>query len=216
MERDLQIRLNDGICLDGRLIEPEEPAALVLFVHGAGSNHDSPRNLAVAESLADSGYATLLFDMLTKEEYGSDDLKLDMSLMSVRLAGVTSWARAQDFGAKQPFGYFGSSTGSAVAFKTVTSGESDIAAIVSRGGRPDLVLGDLRKVRIPSLLIVGGEDYQTRQLNERSLEQLRGPKDLKVVPDAGHLFEEPGTMDTVCELAREWFDLYLRPKDEGQ
>lgn len=180
-----------------------------MFVHGAGSNHDSPRNRAVAEALSGGGYICVMFDLLSADEYASEDKRLDMSLMAQRLVGATGWVRASDFGREQKIGYFGASTGSAVAFKALNAGERDISAVVSRGGRPDLVLSDLRKVTVPSLLVVGGEDYQVRLFNERALEQLKGPRELRIVPDAGHLFEEPGAMEQVSAHAQEWFDRYL-------
>lgn len=208
MERETEIGLGD-VGLGAHIIEPPDSGRLIIFVHGAGSNRRSPRNLAVARALAQAGFVTLMFDLLLPHEYESEDLRLDMSLMAQRLVEATEWARQSPIGRDRKIGYFGSSTGSAVAFKAVTRGESGISAVVSRGGRPDLVLSDLRKITIPSLLIVGGEDYRVRQLNERSLEELRGPKELRIVPEAGHLFEEPGAMETVSEYAREWFSRYL-------
>lgn len=215
MERETEISLGE-VGLGAHIIEPPDSKRLVIFVHGAGSNRRSPRNLAVAHSLANAGFATLMFDLLLPHEYESQDLRLDMSLMARRLVEATEWARHSEIGSDRAIGYFGSSTGSAVAFKAVTEGETGVSAVVSRGGRPDLVLSDLRKVSIPSLLIVGGEDYQVRQLNERSLEELRGPKELRIVPEAGHLFEEPGAMETVSEHAREWFSRYLDPEGKKE
>ncbi len=209
MEQETTIPLR-GLSLGAIVLEPKEPRGLVIFVHGAGSNRLSPRNLSVARALEGAGFTCLLFDLLTPEEIEDPDMRLDLSLMAERLSEATTWASERGPGVERPIGYFGSSTGSAVAFKAVTSGQTHIRAIVSRGGRPDLVLGDLRKVRIPSLLIVGGEDYQTRQLNERAIEQLHGPRELRIVPDAGHLFEEEGAMEAVIEQAKEWFGEYLR------
>ncbi len=214
MERDITIQLAD-VALPGLVIEPATRKGLVIFVHGAGSNHDSPRNRRVAEALSEAGYVCVMFDLLTEEEYGSEDKRLDMSLMSKRLFGATEWVSASDFGREQRIGYFGSSTGSAVAFKALNAGERNVSAVVSRGGRPDLVLSDLRKVTIPSLLVVGGEDYKVRLFNERALEQLKGPRELRIVPEAGHLFEEPGTMEQVSDLARDWFDRYLAREQEA-
>ncbi|MFP4643435.1 MAG: dienelactone hydrolase family protein [Spirochaetales bacterium] len=208
MERDITVDLPD-VKLPGLLIEPASCKGLVIFVHGAGSNHDSPRNRAVAESLSDAGYVCVMFDLLTADEYESEDKRLDMSLMADRLVEATAWVHDSDFGKDRSIGYFGSSTGSAVAFKALNAGESSIDAVVSRGGRPDLVLSDLRKVSVPSLLVVGGEDYKVRLFNERAIEQLKGPRELRVVPEAGHLFEEPGAMEQVSSHAREWFDRYL-------
>lgn len=209
MEQETTIPLRE-VSLGAIVLTPKEPRGLVIFVHGAGSNRLSPRNLSVAAALEEAGFSCLLFDLLTPEELEDSDMRLDLSLMAERLSEATTWASERGPGVGQPIGYFGASTGSAVAFKAVTAGQAHIRAIVSRGGRPDLVLGDLRKVRIPSLLIVGGEDYQTRQLNERAVERFHGPRDLRIVPDAGHLFEEPGAMEAVAGHAKEWFEEYLR------
>ncbi len=207
--RDIEISLSD-VRLPGSLFLPENAIGLVIFSHGTGSSRMSPRNRFVAQELSDAGVGSLLFDLLTSEEDEDPDNRFDIALMAGRLSATTDWALEQDWASALPIGYFGASTGSAAAFKVITAGRGDVRAVVSRGGRPDLVLSDLKRVKVPTLLIVGGFDYQVRQYNERAREQLTGPSELCIVPDASHLFEEEGALAQVAAHAIDWYLRYLR------
>lgn len=191
---------------------PPTPAGIVVFAHGSGSSLASPRNRAVAESLQRAGLATLLFDLLEPEEAADRARVFDISLLASRLVGATGWMRAQPGCADLALGYFGASTGSAAAL-TAAAGLGDrVAAVVSRGGRPDLASG-LAEVVAPTLLIVGGADDVVLELNREAQHELRCPSRLDVIPGATHLFEEPGAMDRVTALARGWFAEHLAPPD---
>jgi putative phosphoribosyl transferase len=191
--------------LPGRLAFPQRPHGLVLFAHGSGSGRLSPRNVEVAQALEQSGFATLLFDLLTATEGSDRERVFDIPLLGQRLSEATEWARQQPPTKELPFGYFGASTGAAAALVAAAERGSEIAAVVSRGGRPDLAGESLARVVSPTLLIVGGEDPVVIDLNRRAQAALRAPNELVIVPGAGHLFEEPGTMQAVIELARGWF-----------
>jgi len=197
--------------LDGLLCLPEPAKGIVLFAHGSGSSRLSPRNTYVARALQAAGLATLLFDLLTEAEAADRAHVFDIPLLAERLALATEWVATEAATALLPIGYFGASTGAAAALVAAARSERDIGAIVSRGGRPDLADADLRRVRAPTLLIVGGADYDVLDLNRAALVQLRCEKKLSVVPGATHLFEEPGTLDAVIELARDWFVGHLPP-----
>jgi dienelactone hydrolase len=198
--------------LHGELAIPPNAGAVVLFAHGSGSSRHSPRNQLVARALREQGLGTLLFDLLTEAEEEEDrykgHLRFDIRLLTERLLGVTRWLRRQapDLGV----GYFGSSTGAAAAL--LAAAEADIApcAIVSRGGRPDLAGAALRKVQPPTLLIVGANDTTVVELNRRAYAEMRCPKDLRLITGATHLFEEPGTLEQVANLAAEWFVMHFR------
>jgi putative phosphoribosyl transferase len=199
--------------LEGNLNLPECARGIVLFAHGSGSSRHSPRNRYVAQLLNQASFATLLVDLLTAEEEAIDlrtaQLRFDIGLLAERLAGVTDWlARHPD---TQPLqiGYFGASTGAAAALVAAAERPAAIGAVVSRGGRPDLAGPYLPRVRAPTLLIVGGNDFQVIELNRAAFAQLRCEKELAIVPGATHLFEEPGALDQVAQLAREWFQQYL-------
>lgn len=191
--------------LPGRLAVPQRPQGLVLFAHGSGSGRLSPRNVAVAQALERSGFATLLFDLLSAPEGSDRERVFDIPLLGQRLSEATTWARQQPEAKELTFGYFGASTGAAAALVAAAERGSEIAAVVSRGGRPDLAGGSLARVVSPTLLIVGGEDPVVIDLNRRAQAALRAPNELVVVPGAGHLFEEAGTMPAVIEHARDWF-----------
>ena len=190
--------------LPGDLEGVEGASGMVLFAHGSGSSHASPRNRAVADRLNRSGVATLLFDLLTASEADDRSLVFDIPLLAGRLADATRWVRAQPGCGALPLGYFGASTGSAAALTAAAGFGEDIAAVVSRGGRPDLATG-LASVTAPTLLIVGGADTQVLELNRQAGRALRCAHRLEVVPGATHLFEEPGAMDQVTVLAEGWF-----------
>ncbi len=208
MKQECTIELPDAR-LGAYLRKPENARLLVLFIHGTGSNSRSPRNGFVAEYLEEHGFASLLFDVLTPEEDENPDNRFDISLMAGRLAAVMDWVSDHPDLSGMEIACFGASTGAAAAFKVARDSKSDIRAIVSRGGRPDLVLSDLRKVRVPSLLIVGGQDYQVRQMNERAIEQMNKPKKLVIVPGATHLFSEEGAMEEVAKHAAEWYRRFV-------
>jgi dienelactone hydrolase len=190
--------------LPGTLVHPAAGQGIVLFAHGSGSSRLSPRNRLVAERLQRAGLGTLLFDLLRPEE-GSNRLNVfDTSLLAERLAAATDWVWSGELRGI-PVGYFGASTGAAAALVAETLTSYRIAAIVSRGGRPDLAGSALPRVQAPTLLIVGGDDSGVIELNEEALTQLTCEKHLAIVPGAGHLFEEPGTLDQVVTLACNWF-----------
>ena len=197
-----------SICLPGNLVIPAGAEAIVLFAHGSGSSRRSSRNRAVATALHDAGLGTLLFDLLSDEEEAVDartaELRFDIHLLAERLLGATRWVEAADNLSDLRVGYFGASTGAAAAL--VAAADSPrVGAIVSRGGRPDLAGSALAHVICPTLLIVGGEDVRVIAMNEEALEQLRCEKRLDIVPGATHLFEEPGALERVSELASDWF-----------
>ena len=191
--------------LAGYLTVPEGAPEIVVFVHGTGSSRHSPRNRHVADVLNDAGLGTLLFDLLTPEEELNRANVFDVGLLAGRLAEVTRWLRAQPRGAPAAVGYFGASTGAAAALWAAAEPGADVAAVVSRGGRPDLARSRLAAVIAPTLLIVGGRDEVVLDLNRRAQAKLRCENDLAVVPGATHLFEEPGTLDIATGLARDWF-----------
>jgi putative phosphoribosyl transferase len=199
--------------LPGRLTVPSQAGAIVVFAHGSGSSRHSPRNQYVASVLHDAGLGTLLFDLLTPDEEVDRANVFDIGLLGRRLAAATGWLRSQPAVAGLPVGYFGASTGAAAALlaaaEPAAEPASDIAAVVSRGGRPDLAGSRLRLVRAPTLLIVGGDDQVVLGLNRRAQAQLRCESDLAVVPGATHLFTEPGTLAAVAALARDWFTGHL-------
>lgn len=212
--RELPLRLHAGtVDLDGDLAVPDLVRGLVVFAHGSGSGRDSPRNRTVAGALNERGFATLLFDLLTPEERIEDDrtarLRFDVGLFGDRLVDVVIWLRRSYAVARRPLGLFGASTGAAGALVAAARRPGDVAAVVSRGGRPDLAGAELGRVRAPTLLVVGGRDVEVLSLNERAAARLAGPHHLEVVPGAGHLFAEPGAVDAVCDLAGAWFTRHL-------
>ena len=200
--------------LRGDLCVPEFASGLVLFAHGSGSSRLSPRNQHVAEVLCDAGLATLLVDLLTEKEEALDavtkELRFNISMLADRLVDIIDWLAISKETEGLKIGLFGASTGAAAALIAATRRSKWVNAVVSRGGRPDLAGNDLRKVAVPTLLIVGGEDLQVLALNEKALAAMACPKELVVVPGATHLFEEPGTLEQVAMLAQSWFSKYLR------
>jgi predicted phosphoribosyltransferase/predicted alpha/beta-hydrolase family hydrolase len=200
----------DGTALTGDLALPAEPDGLVIFAHGSGSSRLSPRNRAVAVALNEAGFATLLFDLLTEQEARRRELVFEIPLLARRLELVTAWARENGATSGLPVGYFGASTGAAAALRAAAAAGDVVAAVVSRGGRPDLAADRLPDVRAPTLLIVGSRDTQVLELNRQAAAMLRCPHDLVVVEGAGHLFEDPGTLERVAELAADWFREHLR------
>ncbi len=193
----------------GILSVPEGAEGVVLFAHGSGSSRFSPRNTYVASALQQEGLATFLFDLLTEEEAADRAKVFDIPLLAKRLLEATEWIRNDAETRDLAIGYFGASTGAGAALVAAARTGTPIGAVVSRGGRPDLAGAALAEVAAPTLLIVGGLDHQVLQLNEAALAKLTCKKALQVVPGATHLFEEPGTLDQVIDLARRWFGDHL-------
>jgi putative phosphoribosyl transferase len=210
---EIQIPIN-SITLEGNLTIPEGAKGLVVFAHGSGSSRYSSRNRYVAQELQKEGLGTLLFDLLTAEEERIDmitaHLRFDIDLLANRLVSVTNWLLSNPETKKLSIGYFGASTGAAAALIAAKEHADTIKAVVSRGGRPDLAEKVLPDVKAPTLLIVGGDDFQVIEMNQWALDQLKVErKELRIVPGATHLFEEPGTLEEVANLAGEWFKRYL-------
>jgi pimeloyl-ACP methyl ester carboxylesterase len=209
---ELEIPVDDGV-LHGDLDVPENAGGVVIFAHGSGSSRLSPRNRRVAEQLRGQGLGTLLVDLLTETEEADDAMtrrwRFDIPLLARRLAAATEWLTTTP---RIPAccGYFGASTGAAAALVAAAERPEAVAAVVSRGGRPDLAGTALGRVRAPTLLLVGERDPDVLELNERAFETLRCDKELIVVPNATHLFEEPGTLDAVAEHAGRWFVRHFR------
>lgn len=205
----------DDVWLSGELDIPAGAPGVVLFAHGSGSSRHSPRNQFVAKVIREAGIGTLLFDLLTREEEIEDavtaELRFDIGLLARRLENATAWIASQPETRGLAVGYFGASTGGGAALVAAANLGSRIAAVVSRGGRPDLAGSSLPEVRSPTLLIVGGFDDVVIGLNEEALAQLRCEKALKIVPGATHLFEEPGTLEQVATLSADWFRRHMAP-----
>jgi putative phosphoribosyl transferase len=206
------------VTLEGNLSLREEARGIVLFAHGSGSSRHSPRNRLVARMLNEGKLATLLVDLLTLEEEAVDalmaQLRFDIELLAKRLVSATNWIIESPDTRGLRVGYFGASTGAGAALVAAAALPNGVSAVVSRGGRPDLAGPTLARVLAPTLLIVGGNDLPVVDLNRAALAQLRCEKQLVIVPGATHLFEEPGTLDEVARLAREWFERHLRPIEE--
>ncbi len=205
--------------LEGELIVPDAAHGIVLFAHGSGSSRHSPRNQLVARAIRDAGVATLLFDLLTREEEALDartrHLRFDIGLLARRLADATRTIKARAPTARLQAGYFGASTGGGAALVAAAALGDEIGAVVSRGGRPDLAADALPRVKAPTLLIVGGLDVAVIKLNELAFARLTCKKELRIVPRATHLFEEAGTLEEVAMLAASWFRSYLSADSGG-
>jgi pimeloyl-ACP methyl ester carboxylesterase len=214
-----EVRVTAGsVMLKGNLNLPKDATGIVLFAHGSGSSRHSPRNRYVAQLLNEAKLATLLVDLLTRDEEAVDlrtmQIRFDIDLLAERLLGVTDWLAEYSHTQHLRVGYFGASTGAAAALVAAAARPKVVQAVVSRGGRPDLAGSALEHVRAPTLLIVGGNDVQVIELNRWALAQLRCEKQLVIVPGATHLFEEPGALDEVARLARVWFVRYLIATEE--
>jgi putative phosphoribosyl transferase len=203
----------DGALLEADLTLPALPLGWVVFAHGSGSSRMSPRNRYVASELEHAGLATLLLDLLTEDEALDRRNVFDIPLLARRLAAATRWLDAEPAGQHLPVAYFGASTGAAAALLAAAELGSRISSVVSRGGRPDLAAERLEDVTAPTLLIVGGSDEVVLDLNRRAAERLRCAHELAIVPGASHLFEEPGALERVVELAADWFRRTLEPED---
>ncbi len=193
----------------GILAVPADSTAVIAFAHGSGSGRRSPRNRFVAEELNRAGFATMLVDLLTAEEEGDRARVFDIPLLAHRLVEVTHWLRTRPDVGGLPTGYFGASTGAGAALWAATEPGTEIAAVVSRGGRPDLAGSRLGSVRAPTLLIVGGDDKWVLEVNRESQLRMPCPSELDIVPGATHLFEEPGALEQVADLAVQWFHRHL-------
>ena len=204
----------DSVVLEGLLGVPSGAPGIVLFAHGSGSSRLSPRNTYVARELRQAAIGTLLFDLLTAEESEDRALVFDVEFLARRLRAATEWVRGQPATQELAVGYFGASTGAAAAL-IAAADDPAIAAVVSRGGRPDLAARVLPSVQAPTLLIVGGDDAPVIAMNEDALRRLRCEKRLAIVPGATHLFEEPGTLEEVVRLAIDWFRDHLQHKPRG-
>ena len=208
-EETVAIQL-DNVVLPGRLMVPENATGIVIFAHGSGSSRLSPRNNYVADVLQKNGLATLLFDLLTEEEDRVYENRFDIDLLTARLIAVTKWILKNPTTRDMPVGYFGASTGAASALMAATHFGTQVKAVVSRGGRPDLSMNDLNKVKAATLLIVGGLDYPVILLNQQAFNILICKKELEIVDGASHLFEETGKLETAARLATGWFMKYLK------
>ena len=200
--------------LEGDLVLPDGARAVVVFAHGSGSSRLSPRNRQVAEALQSAGVGTLLMDLLTPDEGAADErtghLRFNIDLLANRLTQAVDWVAANESTSRLQIGCFGASTGAAAALVTAARRPDNVRSVVSRGGRPDLAGPILAMVDAPTLLIVGGRDHTVLELNRQAFDQLRCEKELRIVPGATHLFEEPGALDEVVALARDWFVEWLR------
>jgi len=203
----------DSVTLEGNLAIPAGATGIVLFAHGSGSSRHSPRNRYVAEALREGGLATLLIDLLTSAEEREDArtarLRFDIALLARRVAAATVWLAANPVTSHLRIGYFGASTGAAAALVAAAERPDDVGAVVSRGGRPDLAIPVLARVKAPTLLIVGSLDLPVIDMNREALEHLQVEKRLDIVPGATHLFEEPGALEQVARLARQWFQTHF-------
>ena len=213
----VQIVAGDAV-LQGDLHVPANAGGIVLFAHGSGSSRHSPRNQYVASVLQQAGIGTLLLDLLTADEEEVDlrtaQLRFDIELLANRLLHATHWASKQRHLESLGIGYFGASTGAAAALISASKIPEEIGAVVSRGGRPDLAGSAIGGVHAPTLLVVGSEDHTVLELNRRAMSQLRCEKKLEILPGTSHLFEEPGALEEVARLAREWLEQHLPRRDK--
>lgn len=193
--------------LPASLVLPDHPCGVIVFAHGSGSSRESPRNQRVAARMRKAGLGTLLFDLLTEAESAGRRKTFEIPLLAERLLDATHWARSECDGV--PLGWFGASTGAAAALLAAAQAPDLVAAIVSRGGRPDLAGDALALVKVPTLLIVGANDTDVLELNRQALQRLAGPKALQIIHGAGHLFEEGNTLEVAADYARHWFVRHL-------
>jgi dienelactone hydrolase len=209
---EIQIPVREGT-INATLTVPHEARGLILFAHGSGSSRFSARNRAVADTLHEAGFGTLMIDLLTGAEeqvnHRTAEYRFDIPRLARRLVQATEWAKSDPRTHRLPQGYFGASTGAAAALIAAAERPADVAAIVSRGGRPDLAGDALRRVRAPTLFIVGGRDVDVLELNWHAQQQMYPPAHIEIVSNATHLFEEPGALGRVATLARDWFDRHL-------
>jgi dienelactone hydrolase len=210
MAEEKQVKIPaESVKLDGILTIPKDTQGLVIFAHGSGSSRLSPRNTLVAGVLQKAGLGTLLFDLLTAKEDEVYENRFDIPLLTGRLKVATKWVKGQADAANLKIGYFGASTGTAVALVAAADFGHEISAVVSRGGRPDLAEDALRKLMAPTLLIIGGDDHVVIGLNKKAYDLIKAERRMEIIPGATHLFEEPGTLEKVAQLAAGWFRKYL-------
>jgi dienelactone hydrolase len=207
VEQLIRIPVNH-VTLEGALFVPQEAQGIVLFAHGSGSSRHSPRNNFVARMLHQGNLGTLLIDLLSVKEDADYEMRFDIDLLTDRLLAVTRWLHEEKRTQGLPIGYFGASTGAAAALKAAAV-DSTVRAVVSRGGRPDLAIPELTRVKAPTLLLVGGNDDVVITLNQQAYEYLTMEKQLTIIPGATHLFEEPGTLEEVARQAASWFNRFL-------
>jgi dienelactone hydrolase len=215
IHQETAVRIPVGsVVVEGNLAVPSGAKGVVLFAHGSGSSRFSPRNQYVAKQFNKARIGTLLFDLLTNEEDQEDietaEYRFNINLLAKRLIGATEWLKKDPDTKNIVFGYFGASTGAAAALIAAAKLPNDIVAVVSRGGRPDLAANYLPRVVAPTLLLVGGLDMVVIELNRQAMEQMSAEKKLIIIPGATHLFEEPGKLEEVAKLSRDWFLRYLR------
>ena len=207
-EEDVTISIGRAI-IEGYLMIPQGAKGIVIFAHGSGSGRFSPRNQYVAKVLNGVGIGTLLIDLLTRKEEEIDattgKFRFDIGLLAQRLEDTTEWLKKNPATRSLALGYFGASTGAAAALIAATMYPKDIRTVVSRGGRPDLAMQHLQKVKVPTLFIVGGKDTVVIELNKKAMEQVPAEKKLEIIPDATHLFEEPGKLEKVAKISADWF-----------
>jgi putative phosphoribosyl transferase len=220
IKREVSIDL-EGAILEGTLTLPKGADGVVLFAHGSGSSRHSPRNRYVAQVLQSQGIATLLIDLLTRREESIDqysgELRFDIPFLAKRLIGATNWIRSSPDTKDLRVGYFGASTGAGAALMAAAELPDVVSTVVSRGGRPDLAKDALDAVRVPTLLIVGGDDEPVISMNREALAKLNCPdKKLVIIPGATHLFEEPGTLEEVARVAAEWFSRHFKSVQKSQ
>jgi dienelactone hydrolase len=213
VEENLVQVASGRVTLEGNLNVPEAARGVVVFAHGSGSSRHSPRNRYVAEVLNQAGFTTLLFDLLTSEEEAEDmqmgHLRFNIPFLAERLVAATEWLAQYVDVPTLKVGYFGASTGAGAALIAAAQRPQAVDAVVSRGGRPDMAGEALPKVEAPTLLVVGGNDAPVIGMNEEAMEQMHAQKKLEIIPGATHLFPEPGALEQVAELARDWFDRHL-------
>lgn len=213
MEKLIQIK-HQNVLLEGMLKIPQSAQGIVLFAHGSGSSRLSPRNNFVANILNNGGLATLLIDLLSIQEDENYQTRFDIDLLTDRLNVVVQWLEKQSNTQNLGLGIFGSSTGAAAALRVASEMGQKIQAVVSRGGRPDLAMNTLDSVTAPTLFIVGGNDFGVIELNQKAFTRLTCHKNFEIIPNATHLFEEPGCLEEVAKLAKEWFAKHLNRKKQ--
>ncbi|MCO5723257.1 dienelactone hydrolase family protein [Robiginitalea marina] len=211
VDSELHIPL-EKVTLKGRFRLPENPKGIILFSHGSGSSRKSPRNNYVAEILYQQGLGSLLFDLLTEEEDQVYENRFNIGLLTRRLITVTDWVLVYAYRPNLPLGYFGASTGAASALRAAAHFREKIAAVVCRGGRPDLAMADLPRVTAPTLFLVGSLDHPVIELNRQAVALMRSDAELELVPGATHLFAEPGKLDLVAEKTAAWFQTHFEKK----
>jgi pimeloyl-ACP methyl ester carboxylesterase len=218
-ETAVRIRVGHAL-IDGDLVVPHPASGLVVFAHGSGSSRFSRRNRAVAQALVGGGFATLLLDLLTREEEAIDletrEYRFDIQLLGQRVVGAIDWVAGGTQLPRLPTACFGASTGAAAALIAAAERPAEVRAVISRGGRPDLAGDALPRVQAPTLLIVGGHDEEVIGLNRAAMRRMRAPVQLEIVPGATHLFEEPGTLEQVSQLALQWCARHLRGPDDAR